>query len=80
MLPPSDTDSADPVIPTRMQSLFILQCADPLGPVGTLLPGEDGTGLCPIVPTDEMLSVVAVPLPAVRDSVITQLPVEELWW
>ena len=61
-----------------MQSSFILECADPLGPVGTLLPGEDGTGLCPIVPTDEMLSVVAVPLPAVRDPVITQLPVEEL--
>ena len=42
------------------------------------LPDEDGTGLCPIVPTDELLSVVVIPLPDVRDTVITQLPVEGL--
>ena len=34
--------------------------------------------MCPIVPTGELLSVVAVPLPAVRDQAITQLPVEGL--
>ena len=78
VLPPSDTDSADPVIPTRMQSSSIFECAGPLGRVGTLLTGEHGTGLCPIVQTDELLSVVAVPHPAVRDPVITQLPVEGL--
>ena len=51
VLPPSDTDSADPVIPTRMQSSSIFECA---GPCGNVSPGEDGTGLCPIGPTDEL--------------------------
>ena len=43
-----------------------------------IAPGEDGTGLVPIVPTGELLSVVAVPFPAERDPAIIQLPVEEL--
>ena len=44
--------------------------------MGTLLPGENGTGLFPIVPTGERLSVVTVPFPAERDPAITQLPAE----
>ena len=78
VLPPSDTDSVDPVVPTRMLSSSVVECAGPLGPVGTLLPGGDKAGLYPIVPTGELLSVVAVPFPAVRDQSITQLPVEGL--
>ena len=74
----SDTDSADPVVPTRMLSSSVFEYAGPLGPVGTLLPGEDGTGLFPIVQTGELLSVVAVPLPAERDRAITQLAAEGL--
>ena len=67
MLPPSETDSADPVVPRRMLSSSVFECAGPLGPVGTLLSGEDGMGLFPIVPTGDLLSVVAVPFPAERD-------------
>ena len=63
VLPPSDTELADPVIPTRVQSSSIVEFVGPLGPGGTLLPGEDGPGLCPIVPTDDLVSVAAVPLP-----------------
>ena len=76
VLPPSDKDSVDPVVPTRMLSSSVIEYAGPLGPVGTLLPGEDGSGRCPIVPTGGLLSVVAVPLPAVRYQAITQLPVK----
>ena len=76
VLSPSDTDSVDPVVPTRVLSSLVFECAGPPGPVGTLLPGR--TGLCPIVPTGELLSVVAVLLLAVRDQAITQLPVEGL--
>ena len=54
VLPPSDTDLVDHVVPTRMQSSSVFECAGPLGPVGTL------------------------PLPAVWDQSITQLPVEGL--
>ena len=78
VLPPSDTDSADPVVPTRMLSASVSECTGSLGPMGTLIPGEDGTGLVPIVLTDELLSVMTVPFPAERDHVITQLPVEGL--
>ena len=78
----SDTpaESADPVIPTRRQSSSIVECIGQLGPGGTLLQGEDEPGLCPVVSTDDLLSVTAVPLTAVRDPVIAQLPVEELVW
>ena len=76
VLTPSDTDSVHPVVPTRMLSSLVFECAGPLGPVGTLLPGGDKTGLYPIVQTGELLSVVT--FPAVRDQSITQLPVEGL--
>ena len=49
-----------------------------LGPGRTLLLGEDGPGLCPIVSTDDLLSVAAVPLTAVRDPIIAQSLVEGL--
>ena len=50
-----------------------------LGPVGTLLPDKDWTGLFPTVPRGELLSVVAVPFPrSGRDPAITQLPAEGL--
>ena len=78
VLPLSDTDSADPVVQTRMLSSSVFEYAGPLGPVGTLLPSEDGTGLFPIVPTGELLSVVAVPFPSERDPALTQLPAEGL--
>ena len=80
-LSPSDSESAisvdpgggtDPVLPTRMHLV------GPLGTVGTLLPGEDGPGLCPIGLTVGLLPVVAVPLPAVRDPMIALSPVEGL--
>ena len=63
VLPPSDTELPDPVMPRRVQSSSIVEFVGPLGPGGTLLPGE-------IVPTDDLVSVAAVPLPAVRDPVI----------
>ena len=78
VLPLSDSESADPVIPTRRQSSSIVEFVGPLGPGGTLLQGEDGPGLCPIVSTDDLLSVAAVPLTAVRDPVSAQSPVERL--
>ena len=78
VLPPADSESADPVIPTRRQSSSIVVFVGPLHPGGMLLPGEDGPGLCPIVWTDDLLSVAAVPLTAVRDPVIAQSPVEGL--
>ena len=78
VLPPSNSDSADPVLPTRMLSSSDFECAGPLGPVGTLPPGDDGAGLFPIVPKSELLSVVAVPFPAERDPAVTRLPAEVL--
>ena len=78
VLPPSDSESADPVIPTRRKSSSIVEFVGPFGPGATLLPGEDGPGLCPIVSTDDLLSVAAVPLTAMRDPVIAQSPVERL--
>ena len=60
---PSNSESADPVIPTR-QSSSIVEFVGPLGPGAALLPGEDGPGLCPIVSTD--------------DPVIAQSPMEGL--
>ena len=44
----------------------------------TLLPGEDGPGLCPIGLTVGLLPGAAVPLPAVRDLMIALSPVEGL--
>ena len=73
-----DSDSADPVVPTRMLSSSVFECAGPLGPVGTLLTGDDGARLFPIIPTGELLPVVAVPFPAERDPAIAQLPAEVL--
>ena len=78
VLHPSDSESADPVIPTRRQSSSIVEFVGPLGLRGTLLPGEDGPGLCPIVSTNDLLLVVAVPLTAMRDPVFAQSPLEGL--
>ena len=47
-------------------------------PGGTLLPGEEGPGLGPSVPTDDLVSVAAVPLPAGRDPIVARSPVEGL--
>ena len=47
-------------------------------PGGTLLPGEEGPGLCPSVPTNDLVLVAAVPLPAVTDPIVAQSPVEAL--
>ena len=58
--------------PGTLSSFF--ECAGPVGPVGTLLPCDNGTGLFPIVPTGELSSVEAVPFPGERDPVVTQLP------
>ena len=44
-------------------------------PGGVLLLGEEGPGS---VPTDDLVSVAAVPLPAVRDLMVAQSPVEGL--
>ena len=60
MLPLSVSVSADPVLPMRMQSSSIAELVGPLGPVGTLLPGEDGPGLCQIGLTVGRLPVAAV--------------------
>ena len=76
--PPSDTELADPVMPTRVQSSSIVEFVVPLGPGGMLLPGEDGPGLGPIVPTDGLVPVAAVPLPAMSDPIIAQSSVEGL--
>ena len=46
--------------------------------MGTLLPGEDGPGLCPIDLTAGLLPIAAVPLPAVRDPMIALSPLEGL--
>ena len=45
-------------------------------PGGMLLPGEDGPKSCPSVLPDDLVLVAAVPLPAIRDPMITQSPVE----
>ena len=60
MLSPSDSGSAILV--------------DPGG--GMLLPDEGGPKSCPSVLTDDLVLVAAVPLPAVRDPMVTQSPVE----
>ena len=65
-------------MPTRIQYSSIVELLGPLGPVETLLPGEDGPGLCPIVLTVGLLPGAAVPLPAVRDPMIALSPVEGL--
>ena len=46
-------------MPTRMQYSSIVELVGPLGPVGTLHPGEDGPGLCPIGLTIGLLPVAA---------------------
>ena len=65
-------------MPTRIQYSYIVELLGPLGPVETLLPGEDGPGLCPIGLTVGLLPGAAVPLPAVRDPMIALSPVEGL--
>ena len=47
-------------------------------PGDTLRPCEEGPTSCPSVLTDDLVLVVAVPLPAVRDPMVTQSPVEEI--
>ena len=42
VLPLSDSESAEPVMPTRIQYSSIVELVGPLGPVETLLPGEHG--------------------------------------
>ena len=78
VLPLSDSESADPAMPTRMQYSSIVELVGPLGPVETLFPGEHGPGLCPIGLTVGLLPVAAVPLPAVRDPMIALSTVEGL--
>ena len=48
VLPLSNSESAEPVMPTRIQYSSVVELLGPLGPVVTLLLGEDGPGLCPI--------------------------------
>ena len=50
----------------------IIEMVGPVGPVGTLIPEEDGPGLCPIGLTAGLWPAVVVPLPAVRDPTIAQ--------
>ena len=50
----------------------------PVGPVRTLIPEEDGPGLCPIGLTLDLSPAVVVPLQAGRHPTITLLPVEGL--
>ena len=69
---PSDSGSAILVDPGG-----VFPSSDPQ-PGGTLLPGEEGPGVCPSVPTNDLVSVAAVPLPAVRDPIVAQSPVEGL--
>ena len=78
VLPLSDSESADPVMPTKMQSSSIVELVGPLGPVGMLLPDENVPGLCPIGLTMGLWPVAAVPLPAVRDPMIVPSPAEGL--
>ena len=78
VLPLSDSESAEPVMPTRIQYSSIVELLGPLGPVETLLPGEDGPGLWPIGLTVGLLPGAAVLLPAVRDPMIALSPVEGL--
>ena len=69
----------DPVGSAKTRTLSsVFECTGLMGPVGTLLPCDDGTGLFLIVPTGELSSVEAVPFPGERDPVITQLPAEML--
>ena len=77
---PSDSESAISVDPGGGDRSCVAD-SDALGWAvghcwGTLLPGEDGPGLCPIGLTVGLLPVVAVPLPAVRDPMIALSPVE----
>ena len=78
VLPLSDSGSAEHVMPARIQYSSIIEFLGPLGPVETLLPGEDGPGLCPISLTVGLLPGAAVLLPAVRDPMIALSPVEGL--
>ena len=66
-LPLSDSESAEPVMPTRIQYSSSVELLGPLGPVETLLLGVDWPGLCQIVLTIGLLPGVAVPLPVVSD-------------
>ena len=50
----------------------------PMSPVGTVLPCDEEKGLFPIVLTGELSSVKAIPFPARRDPVITQLHTDML--
>ena len=77
VLPLSDSETSEPVMPTRMQYSSIIELVGPLGPVETLR--EHGPGLCPIGLTIGLLPVAAVPLSAVRDPKIAQSPVEGLY-
>ena len=61
-----------------MQSSSIVELVGLLGHVVTLLPGEDGPGLCPIGLPVGLWPVAAVPFPAVRDPMIALSPVERL--
>ena len=88
ILSPSDSEPAGslgpyvaggPVGPDGTLSPFIsdpagpdgLYVADgPVGPYGTLSPSDSGS--CPSVPTDDLASVAAVPLPAMRDPMVAQ--------
>ena len=54
------------------------ELSSPMGPVGTVLPCDEEKGLFPIVPTGELSAVKAVPFPAERDPVITQLHTDML--
>ena len=78
VLPLSDSESAEPVMPTRILYSSIVELVGLLGPVETLLPGEQGPRLCPIGLTVGVLPVAAVPLPAVKDPMIALSPVEGL--
>ena len=77
VLPLSDSESAEPVMPMRIQYSYVVELLGLLGPVETLLPGEEGPGLCPIVLTAGLLPGVAVPLPPVWDPMIPLSPVED---
>ena len=72
------SESAEPVMPSRIQYSSVVELLGPLDPVVTLLPGEDGPELCPIGVTIGLLPGAAVPLPAMRDPMIALSPVEGL--
>ena len=80
VLPLSDLESADPVMLRGVggQTSSIVGMVGPVGPVGTLVPEEDGPGLCHIGLPVGLLPAVVVPLPAGRDPTITLLLVEGL--